>query len=71
MNNAIVDLLNLFYPLSSTRAPTEKITALPSLNTNTIIIGNTTDNFELLTDEQVLSAIYYTSFLHCVTFNFK
>ena len=45
LNNAIVDLMNLFYPLSSTGAPAEQITALPSLSTNTIIIGNTTDNF--------------------------
>jgi len=62
LNNSIVDLLNLFYPLSSTRAPAEQITALPSLSTNTIIIGNTTDNFEILTDEQVLSAINSFSF---------
>ncbi|MFM7988443.1 MAG: hypothetical protein ACKPKO_54935 [Candidatus Fonsibacter sp.] len=50
-------MMNLFYPLSSTGAPAEKFTALPSLSTNSIIIGNTTDNFEILTDEQVLSAI--------------
>ncbi|MFM7982341.1 MAG: hypothetical protein ACKPKO_23780, partial [Candidatus Fonsibacter sp.] len=50
--------LNLFYPLSSTRAPAENITAIPSLTTNTIVIGKTTDNFEILTDERVLSAIY-------------
>ncbi|MFM7986145.1 MAG: hypothetical protein ACKPKO_43215, partial [Candidatus Fonsibacter sp.] len=47
---------------ASTGAPAEKFTALPSLSTNTIIIGNTTDNFEILTDEQVLSAINSLSF---------
>jgi hypothetical protein len=65
LNNAIVDLLNLFYPLTSAGTPVEKFTAFPNLSTNTIVIGNTTDNFEIFTDEQVLKEIssntFYTS----------
>ena len=45
LNNAIVDLLNLFYLLTPAGTPVEQITAIPNLSTNTIRIGNTTDNF--------------------------
>lgn len=62
LNATIVDQLNLFYPLSSAGAPAEKFVAFPNLSTNTLVIGNTTDNFQILTDEQVLAAIYANSF---------
>jgi hypothetical protein len=62
LNNAIVDLLNLFYPLTPARIPVEQFTAIPSLSTNTIVIGNTTDNFEIFTDAQVLAEIYANRF---------
>ena len=58
LNNAIVDLLNLFYPLTPAGTPVAQCTAIPSLSTNTIVIGNTVDNFHIFTGTEVLEDIY-------------
>ena len=65
----LVDLLNLFYPLTPSGTPVETFTAIPSLSTNTIVIGNTTDNFEIFTDAQVLAEIYGNRFYTALPFS--
>ena len=58
LNNAIVDIMNTGYLTPSNNIIPSKFLAIPSISLNKIVIGNNHNNFEILTDAQVLGHIY-------------
>ena len=57
LNNAIADIMNTGYLTPSNSIIPSKFLSMPSLSTNKIVIGNNHNNFEILTDLQVLEHI--------------
>lgn len=58
LNNAIANIMNTGYLSSTVTTIPSKFVSVPSVSKNKIIIGNDDNDFEILTDEQVLGHIY-------------
>ncbi len=58
LNNAIANIMSTGYLSSTVSTIPSKFVAVPSISKNKIIIGNDDNDFEILTDEQVLAQIY-------------
>ena len=55
---ALCDVMNAHYPYGNRGSITNKFKFDANLRNNTIAIANTTDKFEILTDEQALALMY-------------
>ena len=55
LGQALCDVMNAHYPYGHPGSITNKFNFKASLRNNTIAIANTTDKFELLTDEHALA----------------